>query len=323
MRLPAELKSAIEKLASQNEHKKLSSDAKDLSYKYRKESGKGKRLLTTENEAISYSVVRMPATFGAVSKAFEYVLENITNIPRTLLDVGAGTGAASFAIEDQIDLDSVVCLEREEAMQKVGKDLMKESSSEVLRDAKWISYDLAREEIREKADMVVASYMLNELSDGERLRALEKLWNASKNILLLIEPGTPSGYEQLLKARDYLNEKGGYMVAPCPHKGKCLLREMKESDWCHFSCRVERTKLHKQLKDASLGYEDEKFAYMAFSKEEVSLTKNRILRHPTIEKGRISVDICSLDGIRREIITRSDKENFKKVKKTKWGDSFD
>lgn len=87
----------------------------------------GKRLLTEEREALAYAAVRMPATFGAVVKALDYALDAVDFVPKTVLDIGAGTGAAGWAAESLINLDSLVCLEREAVMLRLGQKLMRNS----------------------------------------------------------------------------------------------------------------------------------------------------------------------------------------------------
>ena len=41
--------------------------------------------------------------------------------------------------------------------------------------------------------MVLISYVLGELAEKDRLRALEICWNAAGTLLLIVEPGTPVG----------------------------------------------------------------------------------------------------------------------------------
>ena len=48
-----------------------------------------------------------------------------------------------------------------------------------LKDARWKQADLASQPIGEEADVVVASYMLNELEQSAGLRAAEKAWQAA------------------------------------------------------------------------------------------------------------------------------------------------
>ena len=171
MELPIELKIAIEKNTAGIKQKQLLAAAQNLSERYRNESGMGKRLLTTEIEAVAYSLVRMPATYGAVYSSLEYAKRLIEDkdIGNTLIDVGAGTGAGSWAACEQFQITNITCLEKENAMKKIGQQYMKGASNEALKNARWQSFDLLSGNIGKKADIVLASYVLNELKDGDRL----------------------------------------------------------------------------------------------------------------------------------------------------------
>lgn len=318
MELPNILKIAIEKQTEGLKHTQLVQDAQALSLRYRTESGSGKRLLTCVNEAIAYSVVRMPATYGAVFTALKYSINLVDSIPMSLLDVGAGTGAASWAAASLLDFKSIVCLEREESMCQIGQKLMSEASPP-LYDAKWVRKDMLTDNFSEKADLVIASYVLNEMVDEERINVLSKLWNATNMMLLLVEPGTPVGYTQMLKARNILLKQGAHIVAPCPHEMDC---KIKQGEWCHFACRVPRSRLHRQLKDGDVPYEDEKFAYLLISRSENRRADARILRHPYIGKGQITLETCSKDGVNQIKVCKKDSALFKHTRKLKWGDEL-
>ena len=70
-------------------------------------------------EALAYALARMPATYGAVCRALRYSLEGLgglTQAPLSLLDVGAGTGAAAWAAAGLAELSSVTCLEYADEM---------------------------------------------------------------------------------------------------------------------------------------------------------------------------------------------------------------
>ena len=319
MELPIELKTAVENVINGLKKGDLMKNAENISNRYRNESGEGKRLLTEDDEAAAYSVVRMPATYGAVFTALNYTLDNAEGCKiNSLLDIGAGTGAATWACDTLIDLESVTCLERESAMRNIGKAIMSEGS-EVLQNADWKEFDLIKGDINERADLVTVSYVLNELSEEERIKAAEKIWNAADKIALFVEPGTPVGYNNLKRIREHLLAKGAHVVAPCPHEEKCAL---KGDDWCHFSCRIPRSRLHRQLKNADVPYEDEKFAYLAVSKEEYSRAEMRVLRHPITAKGRITLDICSKNGIETMDVFKREKDLYKKARKADWGDNI-
>lgn len=318
MELPIKLQLAVESQTVLTKHDKLVQDAQSISEKYRTKSGQGKRLITTSNEAVAYSVVRMPATYGAVHSALKNTLDKINCEIKTLTDVGAGTGAATLACDSLLDLNNIICLERESAMLSLGQMIMC-NGSEALSKAKWLQFDIIKDAICEKTDMVVSSYMLNELDDNSRIKAIDKLWNASNKLLLIVEPGTPVGFSHLKKAREYLLTKGGHVVAPCTHEDKCKL---EEDDWCHFTCRIQRSKLHKKLKDGDSPYEDEKFAYLAVTHEKYDNAQTRVLRHPIVEKGRVSLVLCTNKNIEKLVISKKDGELYKKARKVQCGEEI-
>ena len=309
MDIPKELKENINKILNENQINKILEDAQTVSNRYRNNDGKGKKLVTKESEAVSYAISRMPATYVAVSSVLEQTLDNYNEELTSVIDVGAGTGAVVWAVNDVATSNAIKCFEREESMINIVKKLMKNTD---LNDVRWKRFDILQDEIQEKADLVITSYMINELPKGDREKAVEKLWNATNKLLVIIEPGTPTGFENILKIRKSLLKAGGYIVAPC-----CCLYEcpIPKDDWCAFYARVARSSVHRQAKSGTLGYEDEKFSYIAFSKVPVDNSGERILRHPQINSGYVNVKVCSANGIEEKTYSKKDKEIYKKVRK--------
>lgn len=326
MDLPLALKLALEELTEENQTAQLYEDAQNISSRYRNQSGKGERLLTADSEALAYAAVRMPATFGAVSAALSEVLELWGEKPAALLDVGAGTGAASWAADALLELSSVVCAEREEAMRHTGQALM-QVGSPALQNAKWRACDLTQEGFAQqvlvdstgKPELVIASYVLNELTEDTRKKAALQLWELTGGMLLLVEPGTPEAFRQLSGIRTLLVEAGAFLAAPCPQDRACPLAE---GDWCHFTCRVMRSRLHRYLKDGAAPYEDEKFSYLAFTRTPCRRAEARILRHPRISPGVVSLKLCTGQGLAACEVRKRDGAQFKAARKAKCGDSF-
>ena len=294
MELPYRLKSAIEKKAIEIPHVKLLKCAESITDMYKKESGQGKRLVQDDDTTVTYAVVRMPATYGAVSSALNHTLEQFEGRLESLLDVGAGTCAATWATVE----------------------LMKESNFN--QYVNWINSDICSFTPHRKYDLVIASYSLNELSTKDRELVVKKLWDCTEKILLIVEPGTPVAFKQIKRARDILIEEGANVVAPCPSSKKCPIMQ---DDWCHFSCRIARTKLHKLLKGGDAPYEDEKYSYVAFTRDMIK-SSDRILRHPIIESGRVTLKLCTEKGIVQKSITKKQKDQYKIARKAKCGDSF-
>ncbi len=314
MEFPSELRYKIEQLIAEQDLKKMTLSAEAISKRYRSESGAGKRLVSDSRDTLAYAAVRMPATFGAVSRALELTLEHFNDEIGSILDVGAGTGAASHAAELATECDDITCLEREQGMIDLGKELMAARGLE----ANWIKRDISDGDISEHGDLVLSSYCLNELLPAARKAALQKLWKAADKLLVIVEPGTTEGFNQLREARKLLISEGAHIVAPCPHSGECGI---SEGDWCHFSARVARSKLHKQLKGADVPYEDEKFCFIAVSRQPQKIAAARVLRHPRIESGKITLRLCTGEGISDRIVTKK-SPLFKAARKSDSGDSF-
>ena len=108
-------------------------------------------------------------------------------------------------------------------------------------------------------------------------------------------------------------------MAPCTHQGECPI---SKDDWCAFYARVFRSSIHKQAKKGELGYEDEKFSYIAFSKVPTQNTESRILRHPQIYKGYVNVKLCTKDGIQEKKYSKKDGDIYKRVRKLNAGEKI-
>ena len=317
--LPAALTAALYDITAEMDSTRLEKDAKNISEAYRMRTGTGKRLLTRESEAAAYAAARMPATYEAARAAILSALDASGLAPRTLLDCGAGTGAATWAADDLLTLDQVTCLEREDAMRSVGSALMRAAIG-ALERADWQAFDLTDGRPLPQAEMVVEGYMLGELAEEMRLPVARKLWDACTQMLVLIEPGTPQGFANLAAVRRELAGLGAHVAAPCPAgNGNC---PMTGEDWCHFAVRVQRTKLHKALKGGDAPYEDEKFCYLALTREKpASACGARVLRHPLIAPGKITLTLCEGNEKKTRIVTKKDLL-WKQARKTGAGDAL-
>ena len=315
MKIPNLLENAIEEKLNHVKLAELKQYASKLSEKYMYQERTGNTLLNTELEALAYSIMRMPATYGAVYTALKNTLERTNCQINSILDIGAGTGAATWAINELLETNNIKCFERERIMLELGKDFMSQNPN--LKDVSWEYIDIVKDTLEVKADLVITSYMLNEIKQEERKEVIHKLIGSTNHILVIIEPGTPEGFKNIKEVQKIAIDNGLYVVAPCTWQGICSL---SDDDWCHSIVRMERTKVHKLLKNAELPYEDEKFSYIAISKEFYDNSGIRILRHPIIEKGKITLKVCNNGKIEKMVITKKDKELFKNVKKKKCGD---
>jgi ribosomal protein RSM22 (predicted rRNA methylase) len=224
------------------------------------------------------------------------------------------------------DLQDISLLEREENMIALGKKLAKYSNRTSIQNAEWHRADMIDIEYsslfrtgKSPFSVVTASYVLGEMKEEHRENFIKNLWQLTDGILLFIEPGTPAGFQHIQQARDLLPALGAYITAPCPCSEPC---PMTDSNWCHFSQRVPRSRLHRQVKEADLSYEDEKFSFIALSHIPGKNIHGRVIRHPQFRKGHVIIESCSMGGLKTRTVTRKDKEMYRIAKELGWGSEW-
>jgi ribosomal protein RSM22 (predicted rRNA methylase) len=304
MQLPEQLQYAIDRILENTPQTALRKARESLSQDYRE--GRSSPF-SDEAKRLAYLGARMPATFAAIHK----VLQNVS-LKGTLLDLGAGPGTASWAAAELFpELTEITLIEKSLEAITLGKSLADQHP--VLKKASWLHQSLG--DPIPKADTAILSYVLGELNDP--LSAAEKCWEAAP-LLILIEPGTPKAFQVMRKVRQRLIDLKAHIISPCPHQLACPIQG---NDWCHFAARVERTRLHRLLKEGSLGYEDEKFCYLIASKLPGTPFSNRITRHPLKQSGYVRLSLCTDQGkIEVKTISRKDKALYRQARGSEWGD---
>ncbi|OYU91676.1 MAG: SAM-dependent methyltransferase [Bradyrhizobiaceae bacterium PARB1] len=280
-------------------------------------SGGGSTTIRSENDALAYALARMPATYAAVIASLNALQEIRPDFaPRSLLDCGAGPGTATWACAEAFEtLETFALLDANPALRALAMELAREIDRVVaytLGDATAKIIDA------DAADLVIASYMINELTDSAREKLIAAMWAKTTDTLVIVEPGTPAGYQRILDARTQLIKAGAHVIAPCPHDEACPL---VKPDWCHFSQRLQRSRVHKQLKSAELPYEDEKFIYLAVSRLPVAPRPSRVLAQPVTTKIAITAKLCTAEGVVAAVAPKRDKALYGKFRKLDWGDA--
>jgi ribosomal protein RSM22 (predicted rRNA methylase) len=316
--LPAELKAALDARLQGLSRRDAGERAALISRTYREGGGSGG--IQSETDALAYALVRMPATYAAVTASLNALREITPGFaPASLLDVGAGPGTATWAAAEAFSsLTHFTLLDANRALRALALDLGHDHPR--LR-AMTYQRGEARAALTdaEAADLVIASYMIGEIDDRERQALTELMWAKTRDTLLVVEPGTPAGYARIIALRQLLITHGAHVAAPCPHDGECPLTA---PDWCHFTQRLPRSRAHKQLKSAELPYEDEKFSYVALTRAPVARQRARILAQPVITKSGITAKLCGNHSVVNVAVPRRDKTAFARFRKYKWGDAF-
>jgi ribosomal protein RSM22 (predicted rRNA methylase) len=252
-------------------------------------------------DVAAYAIGRGVGTYSAVAKVLAEVARVRTDWhPRSLLDLGAGVGSATWAGQSVFaSLESLTLVERSSEMIAFGRKLL---------DARWIAGNATAEHGR--ADLVVAAYVLGEITDDT---VVERWFAATDGELVVVEAGTPAGFERIRRARARLIVLGATITAPCPHEDAC---PMPPGDWCHFGVRVQRSRSQRFVKGGDRGFEDEKYSYVVASKQGAVDRSPRVLRHPQRGTGHVRLHLCARDGLREIVVSR------REARRVGWGDQF-
>ncbi len=316
--LPPALKAALESRLHGQSRQDAAVRAARISAAYR--SGGNSGMISTEADAIAYATVRMPATYAAVAASLKALMQASPEFaPRSLLDVGAGPGTASFAAAEAFpSLASFKAIDANPALRALALTLAVDAMPiRDLQSALGPARTLLDHAVA--SDLVIASYMIGELADSERPGLIDALWARTARTLLIVEPGTPAGYQRILAARDRLIAAGAQVAAPCPHAAPCPLIA---PDWCHFAQRLARSRAHQQIKGAEVPFEDEKFSYVALTRQPVAQRPAaRVLAPPLTTKVGVTAKLCEAGGQARIVsIARRDKSAFPAARRWGWGD---
>ncbi|MFG2296526.1 small ribosomal subunit Rsm22 family protein [Streptomyces sp. NPDC048603] len=280
-------------------------------------------VLRDRSDVAAYAAYRMPATFEAVRAALDGLAAAAPDwAPESHVDVGGGTGAATWATDATwAGPRETVVLDWAEPALALGRELAAASGSPVLRGAEWRKAVIGTGLALPEAGLVTVSYVLGELTAEARRAVVAEAARAGQAVVV-IEPGTPEGYLRIREAREQLVEAGLQVAAPCPHDGTCPI--VVGQDWCHFSARVSRSSLHRQVKGGSLAYEDEKFSYVAAVRFPVAPAAARITRKPQIRKGLVLLDLCGpeAEGLSRATVSKRHGDLYKAARDAEWGDAW-
>lgn len=322
MQLPDYLSQAIQQEIEKVDRPSLVRAAGELTQHYK--AGHFSALaIKTEAHRAAYLAVRFPATFAASWRAFSEVRRLAPEAEiKSILDLGAGPGTAVCAASEVFpSLTHATMVEANRALIALGKRITAQSPHAAIRSANWVQQDLKAGLSCEAHDLVVASYLLDELPLLLARQTVVTAWQCTSEFLVIVEPGTMRGFTFVALMRSMLIAAGAHILAPCPHAQECPMA--LAGDWCHFAQRLERTSLHRQIKSGALGHEDEKFSYVVFSRKPLATAAARIVRRPRKHSGHVQLVLCTPRGLRSQTIGKSQKEVYKRARAAAWGDAWE
>lgn len=311
MSIPDYLWQKVEKEIEGVSLKQLSLHREKLSSLYR-----DKKIASTymhsKMDHLSYLLFRFGATFAACNYVVSELKSLYSDDIKSILDIGSGPGTASLAILEHYFVNQITLIEKDLGLLDYAKKFLEHEPYKIIEE------DFRTLSCLPKADAALFSYSIGEVESWQKLidQAMD-----SVNVIIIVEAGTPKGFERIKEIREHILNNKWFMLAPCPHSFSCPINK---GDWCHFATRVQRRKAQKEIKGAELGFEDEKFSYFIATKKPSILSYSRIIRAPITHTHDIKLSLCSAKGSLEDVkITKKNKERFKEIKKKGWSDRLD
>mgnify|MGYP000359394302 CR=1 FL=1 len=315
------LHSALCKLSEGTPLKKLQQDYQKISQSYKHSNFS---LPFSPSLCLSYAMARMPATLYAQIKVWKEFEKEISNQDTSfsLVDLGSGPGTSLWALAKKNWVKKITLMEKSTPFIDLSKQLA--TANNYVQSShfkvKYLQGDISTDSIP-SADIVLASYCLNELPDKKN--KIKNIWQAAKQYIVLIEPGTPENFQKMLSIRNFFISHGATIVAPCPGNIQCPLEKVKDT-WCHFRTKLPRHKNHIYIKSAKLPFEEEPYFYLIAKKNKsISTTsvKKRIISAVRKTKIEASTLLCTQQGLEKFSISKKEKL-YKLFIKKHWGDTL-
>jgi ribosomal protein RSM22 (predicted rRNA methylase) len=318
MELPPPLRQEVDEILREIPTADLRRAADLLSQRYRGEVRDGRFHVADTLAVSAYLATRLPATYAAARASLSAIADARPDwAPQSLLDVGAGPGSVLWAARDQWpSIEQATMIEACDPVRRVGEQLTRHAGP---RTIAWLAADVQSAlPAVDSADLVTLSYVLGELAPAAIGPLIERLWTLSKDVILVVEPGTPASWQRVLQARDRLIALGAHIIAPCPHAKACPLIA---PDWCHFSRRVARTRIHRLAKEADVPWEDETFIYLAAARKPTDAPAARVLARPRVASGMVRLKLCRNTGqVEERLVSKRQGAVYKTARRLDWGD---
>jgi ribosomal protein RSM22 (predicted rRNA methylase) len=225
-----------------------------------------------------------PRTVAALESIFA---GTVIAEPRRVLDLGAGTGAASQAVRTQWPDAEIVAVDK-----VAGPGIVRADVTRALKPPA----------VPGRFDLIVAAHLLNELSlDMDGRARLVLGWCRElleeQGTCVLVEPALRETSRALLAVRDRLISAGLFVVAPCLWHGPCPAL-VRERDFCHASAHA-----------IAQGRSRVDFSYLVLRKQGTRCKDTSVLRivsDPMKDKGRLRFHACGPAG--RLLVMRLDRD---------------
>ncbi len=325
--IPEKIEDTISQILEGEDGVEIAKHVEILHKKYtHRDPNQQQKIVKDMHDVLAYLVLRSSATFAQIIGTLNQIKELSPDWqPQSLLDIGSGPGTAIWASKEiWPSIQTATCVDQEKNFLSISQEIIQKAGIEISMTPVFATVDKYIPN-NKKYDLVIISNTLNELSPAQQQATINKAISQCSGILVIIEPGTPAGCNTIQKIGQNIPE---LMNIFAPYIQNSFVKN-KET-WIHFSQKFIRTdylrRARQQMRESELmasDWEEAKFSYIAFSTFEPTLQINsRLIGQPIKAKGYIEIPLLTKDEIKLTKILKRNKDEYKKAKELRWGETI-
>ncbi|KAJ1498543.1 Methyltransferase-like protein 17, mitochondrial [Coelomomyces lativittatus] len=169
------------------------------------------------NLILAYLATRLPHHYVAITRVLQEVFKKLPDFhPQSIFDFGTGPGTAIWALRNSLlpwAHSPVTAMDINPHMLEMAKLIAKET----LHESSPIEFlEYLPISLEPQFDLTIASFVFSEIENKSIFKkSIESIWNMTKEILVVVDRGTPSGSQRILEIRNtLLHFKNATMIAP-------------------------------------------------------------------------------------------------------------
>ncbi|MCX7771324.1 MAG: hypothetical protein N2202_09660 [Proteobacteria bacterium] len=276
---------------------KIASTVKDLSDIFNTRDKKIFNYMETELFRIAYLAYFYPINVYKCLHILSFYREYFIN-KKFYFDLGAGplTFYTACALA-KIRADKFFAHDKNIEILQLGKYVIGKLSKNISDN---ILFSLPYPNI--KINVIFLGNIISEIRENEIIETLSsslKICEPKNNLIIILEPGTKAGFQNILFAKNLLKERGYQFLNTCPTE-TCPLTE---KDWCHENLIFPRSQFIEYIENKT-GLDNRfiNFTYGIFSSSDnkiLNFDENtyRVVSNLLDRKGEYAIYLCCKQGL--------------------------
>lgn len=323
--LPPSVTETVSRILLRTDARTLSASARLLHDRYMTPDYTNNTRVQSSNDKLAYLAMRFPATYAQIYSALSQLSQRLPEWkPDSILDLGCGPGTGIIAAtEIWPSIHRTTGIDREQYFLRIAEEITynsKKTLSSGWRQAtlvQWMASDT------NSYDLIIVANVLNEIPHSQREEIINACSAHATGIVLVLEPGTSSGFQIIQNTAKYVHGKKR-LVAPY------IDNTFVESDdyWIHFSQRFQRPEFQRRIRQGmrenslmASDWEDATYCFVAWGnasgeKKLWGLSIGKVEKF----KGYLILPVLTKDGILQARVLKRHKDIYNKIKYTKWGE---